>query len=141
MKRFVWNVILCSALFVGLSLAGAEERPVVTAGSTVRVQYQIKSPNSKSWSTATATLKGSVSESMMENTLSQRHPGSMIRILSASSGKNVQMSVRYQISRDGRSWTTGTASLQNALTESMARNQLSVRYPNTQIRILSVSTR
>ena len=118
-----------------------DERPVVPAGIPVQVRFQLKSAGSNSWSTSSATLKGSVSESMMVNELSRRYPNSQIRILAANCGKTVSVSVRYQISRNGKSWTTGTTTLTNALTESMARNQLSQKYPNTQIRILGISSR
>ena len=133
-------IIMLSAFLAG-SCWGAEERPVVPSGVPVQVRYQIKSVNSNSWSTNTATLKGSVSESMMVNELSRRHPNSQIRVLAAACGKNISTVVRYQTSRDGKSWNTGTVTLNNALTESMARNQLSQKFPNRQIRILGFSSR
>ena len=132
-------IIMLSAFLAG-SCWGAEERPVVPSGVPVQVRYQIKSVNSNSWSTNTATLKGSVSESMMVNELSRRHPNSQIRVLAAACGKNISTVVRYQTSRDGKSWNTGTVTLNNALTESMARNQLSQKFPNRQIRILGFSS-
>ena len=132
-------IIMLSAFLAG-SCWGAEERPVVPSGVPVQVRYQIKSVNSNSWSTNTATLKGSVSESMMVNELSRRHPNSQIRVLVAACGKNISTVVRYQTSRDGKSWNTGTVTLNNALTESMARNQLSQKFPNRQIRILGFSS-
>ena len=134
-----WAIIMLSAFLAG-SCWGAEERPVVPSGVPVQVRYQIKSVNSNSWSTNTATLKGSVSESMMVNELSRRHPNSQIRVLAAACGKNISTVVRYQTSRDGKSWNTGTVTLNNALTESMARNQLSQKFPNRQIRILGFSS-
>ena len=138
MNKFA-TLAVCSLISAG-SFA-IDERPVVPAGIPVQVRFQLKSANSSSWSTSSATLKGSVSESMMVNELSRRYPNSQIRILAANCGKTVSVSVRYQISRNGKSWTTGTAALTNALTESMARNQLSQKYPNTEIRILGITSR
>ena len=63
--------------------------------------------------------------------------GSRIRILSASWGAPVSCLVRYQMKQGNGPWTTGTTTLNNALTESMARNQLRARYPKAEIRILS----
>ena len=75
----------------------------------------------------------------MINTLSVRHPGAEIRILSAAiSGRVERVNVRYQLRRGQSSWGTANASLTNALTESMARNQLSVRHPGMEIRILGM---
>ena len=138
MNKFL-TLAACALISIG-SFAN-DERPVVPAGIPVQVRFQIKPANSSSWSASSATLKGSVSESMMVNELSRRYPNSQIRILAANCGKTVSVSVRYQISRNGKSWTTGTATLTNALTESMARNQLSQKYPNTQVRILAITSR
>ena len=138
MKKFA-TLAVCSLISAG-SFA-IDERPVVPAGIPVQVRFQLKSASSSSWSTSSTTLKGSVSESMMVNELSRRYPNSQIRILAANCGKTISVSVRYQISRNGKSWTTGTATLTNALTESMARNQLSQRYPNTEVRILGITSR
>jgi hypothetical protein len=132
------TVMMLAAFLAGVSLA-YDERPIVPADAAVQVRFQLKSPNGRSWSTATAVLKGSVSESMMVNELSRRYPNRDIRILAADCGKDISTQVRYQISRDGKSWTGGTAVLTNALTESMMRNQLMQRFPNTQVRILSVA--
>lgn len=119
----------------------ADERPIVPADREVRVMFQIRSQTASSaaWSTSNAMLKGAVSESMMANEISRRYPHSDVRILSASCGKDVSVNVRFQTSRDGKSWTPGTTTLKNALTESMARNQISQRYPNTQVRILGMT--
>ena len=134
-----------AAIMLSAFLAGSgfsyDERPVVPSDLPVQVRYQIKSVSGNSWSANTATLKGSVSESMMVNELSRRHPNSQIRILAAACGKNITTLVRYQISRDGKSWNTGSVTLNNVLTESMARNQLSQKFPNRQIRILGFSSR
>ena len=136
----IWAAILLGAFLAGNSL-GYDERPIVPSTVPVQVRYQIKSVNGNSWSTNTATLKGSVSESMMVNELSRRHPNSKIRILAAACGKNIATVVRYQISSNGKSWSGGSVTLTNALTESMARNQLSQKFPNRQIRILGFNVR
>ena len=130
-----WAAVMLGAFLAGSSF-GYDERPVVPADATVLVRFQIKSGNSKSWSTSTATMKGAVSESMMANEISRRYPNSEVRILSADYGKKISSSVRYQISRDGKTWSSGTVTLTNALTESMARNQVSQKFPNMQVRIL-----
>lgn len=54
---------------------------------------------------------------------------------------DVPVQVRYQISSNGKSWSGGSVTLTNALTESMARNQLSQKFPNRQIRILGFNVR
>ena len=82
-------------------------------------------------------MRGAVTESMMLNQLAARHPNGQIRILSASYGKTVSHTVRYQMKRGNSAWTNGTVTLNNALTESMARNQLKAKFPGASIRILS----
>ena len=75
----------------------------------------------------------------MENQLLQRHPGYAVRILAAAAEKDVQVAVRYQMRRNNSAWTAGTTVLRNALTESMARNQIAARYPGSEVRILSMT--
>ena len=135
-----WAAVMLGAFLAGSSF-GYDERPVVPADATVLVRFQIKSGNSKSWSTSTATMKGAVSESMMANEISRRYPNSEVRILSADYEKKISSPVRYQISRDGKTWSSGTVTLTNALTESMARNQVSQKFPNMQVRILGFVSR
>lgn len=115
-------------------MAGQE---IVPADVTVKVQYQLKMDGYNSWTTTNASLRGAVSESMMVSQLTARHPNGQIRILSASYGKTVSHTVRYQMKRGKSAWTNGTVTLNNALTESMARNQLKAKFPGTTIRILS----
>ncbi|MBR6470168.1 MAG: hypothetical protein IKS83_00095 [Victivallales bacterium] len=127
------------AFVVGTGLLHAGERPVVPSQASVYVQYQYQSAGSDTWTTSSTTLKGAVSESMMKNQISQRHPGKKIRILSAKvDGKTRRFSVRYQMRHGKGAWNTNTTILQDALTESMARNQLCMRHPGQQIRILSM---
>lgn len=129
--------ILFAAL-IGICYA-ADERPVVEATSSVYVQYQYQSPGGN-WSVSGTTLKGTITESMMINQLSQKHPGRNIRILSAKiDGKSQRKIVKYQFRRGGGPWNTNTVTLQDVLTESMARNQLSQRHPNSEIRILGMT--
>ena len=135
------NRILCVLWLLGaaLLLFSADERPLVGASSNVYVRYQYQSPGGN-WSTSGTTLKGAISESMMINQISQRHPGKKIRILSAKcEGKSRRSTVRYQYRNGEGPWNTGSATLQDALTESMARNQLSQRHPNAEIRILGMT--
>lgn len=134
-----WALWVLSAVFL---FAGADERPVVPAEARVQVQYQYRNVSGGTWSTSSTTLKGAVSESMMISQLSQRHPGREIRVLGARvNGKSVRSTVRYQYRRGERPWNSSTATLQDALTESMARNQLSVRHPGQEIRILGMTPR
>ena len=119
-------------------LTGMDEYPVFRNHARIKVQYQAKHPNSKSWTTYSSTLTDALTESMIRNQLSQRHPGYEVRVLAASAEKDVQATVRYQIRRNNSSWTTGTTTLRNALTESMARNQIAARYPGAEVRILSM---
>ena len=138
MKTTLTSVISGIILLLAVTLSGSEEFPVFRNHSRVKVQYQAKHPNSKSWTTYSTTLTDALTESMIRNQLRQRHPGYEIRILSASDGKDVLASVRYQIRRNNSSWTTGTTTLRNALTESMARNQIAARYPGSEVRVLSM---
>jgi hypothetical protein len=86
------------------------------------------------------TVKDVLSESMIRNQLMKRHPGYDVRVLSASEdGKNVQVYVRCQIRRGSSSWSEMTTTLNNALTESMAENQIAARYPGAEVRILSMT--
>lgn len=128
------GLILCAANL----LFGMEGCPGFRNHSKVKVQYQAKHPQSKSWTTFSTTLTDVLTESMIRNQLSQRHPGYEVRVLAASAGKDVQAAVRYQIRRNNASWTSGTTVLRNALTESMAGNQISARYPGSEVRILSM---
>lgn len=100
-------------------------------------QYQLKMDGYNSWTTTNASLRGAVTESMMISQLAARHPSGQIRILSASYGKTVVHTVRYQMKRGKSAWTNGSVTLNNALTESMARNQLKAKFPGATIRILS----
>lgn len=100
-------------------------------------QYQLKMDGYNSWTTTNASLRGAVTESMMISQLAAKHPSGQIRILSASYGKTVVHTVRYQMKRGKSAWTNGTVTLNNALTESMARNQLKAKFPGATIRILS----
>ena len=138
MKTKLTYAVRVIILLLTVSLAGADEYPVFRNHARVKVQYQAKHPNSKSWTTYSTTLTDALTESMIRNQLSKRHPGYAVRVLSASSERDVQASVRYQIRRNNSSWTTATTTLRNALTESMARNQLSAKYPGSEVRILSM---
>ena len=138
MKTKLTYAVRVIILLLTVSLAGADEYPVFRNHARVKVQYQAKHPNSKSWTTYSTTLTDALTESMIRNQLLQRHPGYEVRVLAASEGKDVQASVRYQIRRNNSSWTTGTTTLRNALTESMARTQLSAKYPGSEVRILSM---
>ena len=138
MKTKLTYAVRVIILLLTVSLAGADEYPVFRNHASVKVQYQAKNPNSKSWTTYSTTLTDALTESMIRNQLSQRHPGYVVRVLSASSERDVQVSVRYQIRRNNSSWTTATTTLRNALTESMARNQIAARYPGSEVRILSM---
>ena len=138
MKTKLTYAVRVIILLLTVSLAGADEYPVFRNHARVKVQYQAKNPNSKSWTTYNTTLTDVLTESMIRNQLSQRHPGYIVRVLAASEGRDVQTSVRYQIRRNNSSWTTATTTLRNALTESMARNQIAARYPGAEVRILSM---
>lgn len=138
MQSLLATLLFGILLAISSSLRGAEEGPVFRNHARVRVQYQARHPNSKSWTTYSTTLTDALTESMIRNQLSQRHPGYEVRVLAASEGREVQASVRYQIRRNNSAWTTGTTVLRNALTESMARNQIAARYPGSEVRILSM---
>ena len=138
MRSCLMTVVLGLSLVLQYAVQGADEYPVFRNHARIKVQYQAKHPNSKSWTTYNTTLTDALTESMIRNQLSQRHPGDIVRVLAASEGREVQASVRYQIRRNNSSWTTATTTLRNALTESMARNQIAARYPGAEVRILSM---
>ena len=138
MRSCLMTVVLGLSLVLQYAVQGADEYPVFRNHARIKVQYQAKHPNSKSWTTYNTTLTDALTESMIRNQLSQRHPGYEVRVLAASAEKDVQATVRYQIRRNNSSWTTGTTVLRNALTESMARNQIAARYPGSEVRILSM---
>ena len=138
MKSFLFAVVLGILPILSYSVRGADEYPVFRNHARVKVQYQAKNPNSKSWTTYSTTLTDALTESMIRNQLLQRHPGYEVRVLAASDGRDVQASIRYQIRRNNSSWTTATTTLRNALTESMARHQIAARYPGAEVRILSM---
>ena len=137
MKSTFTVAITTIAIFLSSILPVMAGREIVPADVTVKVQYQLKMDGYNSWTTTNASLRGAVTESMMIGQLAARHPNGQIRILSASYGKPVTHTVRYQMKRGKSAWTNGTVTLNNALTESMARNQLKAKFPGANIRILS----
>ena len=137
MSKRVTIAITMIAIFLSSILPVMAGREIVPADVTVKVQYQLKRDGYNSWTTTNASLRGAVTESMMIGQLAARHPNGQIRILSASYGKTVAHTVRYQMKKGSSAWTNGTITLNNALTESMARNQLKAKFPGASIRILS----
>ena len=104
-------------------------REIVPADVTVKVQYQLKMDGYNSWTTTNASLRGAVSESMMISQLAARHPSGQIRILSASYGKTVVHTVRYQMKRGKSAWTNGIHGKASAQSE-VSRND----HPNSEFR-------
>ena len=143
MRSFLLTVVLGISLVLLSSLQGADEHPVFRNHARVKVQYQAKNPTSTSWTTYSTTLTDALTESMIRNQLLKRHPGCDVRVLSAMpADRNVHASVQCQIRRgNSSSWTTMTTTVTNALTESMAENQIAARYPGAEVRILSMSIR
>lgn len=137
MRKTFTVVIATITIFLSSIFPVIAGQEIVPADVTVKVQYQLKMDGYNSWTTTNASLRGAVTESMMVSQLATRHPNGQIRILSASYGKTVSHIVRYQMKRGKSAWTNGTVTLNNALTESMARNQLKAKFPGTTIRILS----
>ena len=137
MRKTFTVVIATITIFLSSIFPVIAGQEIVPADVTVKVQYQLKMDGYNSWTTTNASLRGAVTESMMVSQLTARHPNGQIRILSASYGKTVSHIVRYQMKRGKSAWTNGTVTLNNALTESMARNQLKAKFPGTTIRILS----
>ena len=138
MKKMLSLVFFGLILSLAAQIPAYQQGPVFRNHARVRVQYQAKRPDSRTWSSYSTTLTDALTESMIRNQLLQRHPGYVVRVLSASEGRDVQASVRYQIRRNNSSWTTGTTTLRNALSESMAANQIAARYPGSEVRILSM---
>ena len=137
MKSTFTVAITTIAIFLSSIFPVIAGQEIVPADVTVKVQYQLKMDGYNSWTTTNASLRGAVTESMMVGQLAARHPNGQIRILSASYGKTVAHTVRYQMKRGNSAWTNGNVTLNNALTESMARNQLKAKFPGASIRILS----
>ena len=143
--RKMMFVFLCGCMLsaLPLTLRAAGDYPIFRNRESVRVQYQARRPGASSWTTYSTSVRDVLTESMIRNQLLKRHPGYEVRILSASAdGINVQASVQCQIRRGGSSsWNTMSTSVTNALTESMAENQIAARYPGSEVRILSMSFR
>ena len=145
MRKMMYILLCCgcalSALPVTIHAGG--DYPIFQNNETIRVQYQARRPGSSSWTVYSTTIRGALTESMIRNQLLKRHPGYEVRVLSAAAdGRNVQASVQCQIRRgENSSWTTMTTTVTNALTESMAENQIAARYPGSEVRILSMSIR
>ena len=137
MRKKLTETIILVAIFLSSILPVMAGREIVPADVIVKVQYQLKMDGYNSWTTTNASLRGAVTESMMIGQLAARHPNGQIRILSASYGKTIAHTVRYQMKRGKSAWTNGTVTLNNALTESMAKNQLKAKFPGATIRILS----
>ena len=137
MRKKLTETIILVTIFLSSIFPVMAGQEIVPADVTVKVQYQLKMDGYNSWTTTNASLRGAVTESMMISQLAAKHPSGQIRILSASYGKTVVHTVRYQMKRGKSAWTNGTVTLNNALTESMARNQLKAKFPGATIRILS----
>ena len=137
MRKKLTETIILVTIFLSSIFPVMAGQEIVPADVTVKVQYQLKMDGYNSWTTTNASLRGAVTESMMISQLATKHPSGQIRILSASYGKTVVHTVRYQMKRGKSAWTNGTVTLNNALTESMARNQLKAKFPGATIRILS----
>lgn len=137
MRKIFIAAISTIAFFLNCISPVMAGEKIVPADVTVKVQYQLKMDGYNSWTTTNASLRGAVTESMMIGQLAARHPNGQIRILSASYGKPVSHTVRYQAKRGEAVWTTGIITLNNALTESMARNRLNAKFPGASIRIMS----
>ena len=137
MRKKLTETIILVTIFLSSTFPVMAGQEIVPADVTVKVQYQLKMDGYNSWTTTNASLRGAVTESMMISQLAAKHPSGQIRILSASYGKTVVHTVRYQMKRGKSAWTNGTVTLNNALTESMARNQLKAKFPGATIRILS----
>jgi len=140
MKKKTFFLVFLVVLCLPSLTHAADNYPIFRNNATVRVQYQAQRPGTTSWTMYSTTVKDVLSESMIRNQLMKRHPGYDIRVLSASEdGKNVQVNVRCQIRRGSSSWSEMTTTLNNALTESMAENQIAARYPGAEVRILSMT--
>lgn len=99
MKSTFTIAITTIAIFFGCISSVMAGREIVPADVTVKVQYQLKMDGYNSWTTTNASLRGAVTESMMIGQLAARHPNGQIRILSASYGKTIAHTVRYQMKR------------------------------------------
>ncbi len=69
MKSILLTVVLGILPALPYSVQGADEYPVFRNHARVKVQYQAKNPNSKSWTTYSTTLTDVLTESMIRNQL------------------------------------------------------------------------
>lgn len=120
-----------------LCICSVHARPAKKSNLPVVVRFQVRQGSSRTWSTGSATLHNATTESMMTNEIASRYTNCQVRILSARRGATQAYNVRYQVSRDRKNWSTGSAVLYDAQTQSMAKNQISQRYPGMYVRILS----
>lgn len=111
---------------------------IVPAGVDISVQYQYKKNDKKSWSTATAKLRDAVTEKAMIEALKLKNRDCTIRILAADPGEDKVLVVRYKMLNKDNKWETHKTVLTNALTMSMAKNQILAKNQDAKVRILSM---
>ena len=109
-----------------------------SAGVDISVQYQYKKNDKKSWSTATAQLRDAVTEKAMIEALKLKNRDCTIRILAADPGEDKVLVVRYKMLNKDNKWETHKTVLTNALTMSMAKNQIFAKNQDAKVRILSM---
>ena len=131
------KIIFSAAAIMFLCLFPAQARPAKKTVAPVIVRFQVKQNSNSNWSTGSTTLHNATTESMMLNQISSRYPNCKVRILAARRGTMQAYDVRYQVSRDKKNWSTSSAVLYDAPTQSMAKNQIAQRYPGMFVRILS----
>lgn len=136
MKKIVLSVFI---LILSLSLFG--RGTIVPDDVPVTVKYQHKAPDAKTWSNGSTVMRGAVTESMMRNQIKKNFPDHRVRILAADAGPDLVTQVSYQFTTNNKNWSKANTILYNALTHSMAKNQLMQRHNDAKIRILSIKKR
>ncbi len=122
---------------------------IVPAGVNVSIRYQYQklsagnsSKNSRKdkekWTSASVTLRDFLTEKAMIEEIRRRNPDCMVRILAADPGEDKVLVVRYKMLNKDNKWETHKTVLTNALTMSMAKNQILAKNQDAKVRILSM---
>lgn len=113
---------------------------IVPHDAKVDVSYQLQKHGKTEWMSGRETLSGFVTESEMKKEIGRRNPKCHVRILAADPGPDKILDVRYKIMTENKKWENRQMTMTNALTYSMAKNQILAKNPgqNVKVRILSI---
>ena len=103
---------------------------IVPQGVDITVSYQYRKPKEKKWQSGTVKLRDAVTEKAMLEELRRRNKDCIVRILAADAGADKVLTVRYKVFKNGKKGVNHTVVLTNALTQSMAKNQILAKNPD-----------